>query len=168
MKNKTKKKFELVELPMVIAVIALAVFGVVMVYSASSYNAELNYGNQYFYMTKQIIGVILGLGAMIACYFIDYHKYQKWKNIILIVSFVLLAIVFIPGIGTSSNGATRWIRLPGFTIQPSEIAKFGFVIFVSGYLAKNFDVIKSFRGIMPVLVVGGLMCVLIMLEPNNI
>ena len=171
MKEKTKKQklnFHslLNDLPLVVATILLAVFGVVMVYSASSYNAELNYGNQYFYMTKQIVGVLLGLGAMAICYFVDYHKYQKWKNVVLIVSFALLLLVFIPGIGTSSNGATRWIKLPGFTIQPSEIAKFGFVIFASGYLAKNYDIIKSFFGMLPVLVVGGLMCVVIMLEPN--
>ena len=144
----------------------LVVLGIVMVYSASSYNAQINYGNKYFYVSKQIVGAVLGLCALVLCYFVDYHKYQKYKNIILIASFVLLALVFVPGIGSSSNGATRWIRLPGFTIQPSEIAKFGFVIFVAGYLAKNFDVIKTFCGMLPVLIIGGLMCVLIMLEPN--
>lgn len=167
MKNKSKKlSLKFVELPLILAVVFLAIFGVIMVYSASSYNALINYNNQYFYMTKQIIGVVLGFAAMIFFYFLDYHKLLKWKNWILLVSFVLLAIVFIPGVGSSSNGATRWIRLPGFTIQPSEIAKFGFVVFVSGYLAKNFDIVKTFRGIMPILAVGGLMCVLIMLEPN--
>lgn len=162
------KKYSLtnIHIPLFVATILLVAFGVVMVFSASSYNAELNYGNKYFYMTKQIVGAILGLMAMVACFFIDYHKYQKWKNIILAISFVLLALVFVPGVGSSSNGATRWIRLPGFTIQPSEIAKFGFVIFTSAYLAKNHDVIKKFGGIFPVLVIGGLMCFVIMLEPN--
>ena len=167
MKNKTKKfKIDFVELPLLISVVLLVIFGVVMVYSASCYNAELNYGNKFFYMTKQIVGAVLGLAGMCLCYFVDYHKFAKWKNIILIISFVLLLLVFIPGLGSSSNGATRWLKLPGFTIQPSEIAKFGFVIFVSAYLAKNYDIVKSFWGIVPVLAVGGLMCVLIMLEPN--
>lgn len=166
MKQKTNKKILFVEIPLILATICLVVFGVVMVFSASSYNADINFGNKYFYMTKQIVGAVIGLFAMILCYFVDYHKYQKFKNIILIVSIVLLVLVFIPGLGTSTNGATRWLKLPGFTIQPSEIAKFGFVIFVSSYLAKNFDIIKSFRGIMPVLLVGGLFCALILLEPN--
>ena len=168
MKSKQKKiKLDFfVNWPLAVSVILLAIFGIIMVYSASSYNAQINYDNKYFYMTKQIIGVVLGLGAMIFFSFLDYHKLNKWKNWILLVSFVLLAIVFIPGIGSSTNGATRWIKLPGFTIQPSEIAKFGFVVFVSGYLAKNFDIIKTFKGILPVLAVGGLMCLLIMLEPN--
>ena len=158
--------FDFSMLPLVFAVLLLAVFGIIMVYSASCYNAEVNFGNPFYYMTKQIVGVVLGFAGMCLCYFVDYHKFQKWKNIILIVSFVLLAVVFIPGIGTSNNGATRWIRLPGFTIQPSEIAKFGFVIFVASYLSKSYDIIKSFKGIVPVLALGGFMCVLIMLEPN--
>lgn len=167
MKKKFKKiKFKICEIPLFVATIVLAIFGVIMVYSASCYNAELNYGNKFFFMNKQIVGVVLGLIAMCICCFVDYHKYQKWKNIILIVSFALLLAVFIPGVGSSSYGATRWLRLPGFTIQPSEIAKFGFVIFASGYLAKNSDIVKSFLGILPILVVGGLMCFAIMLEPN--
>ncbi|HAJ77536.1 MAG TPA: stage V sporulation protein E, partial [Clostridiales bacterium] len=169
--EKLKIKFKKIQpnikdLLLITAVICLAVFGVIMVYSASNYNAELNYNNKYFYMTKQIIGVVLGTLAMTFFYFFDYHKLDKWKHWILLASFILLIIVFIPGLGSSTNGATRWIRLPGFTIQPSEIAKFGFVIFVSGYLSKNYDIIKKFSGIFPVLVVGGLMCFLIMLEPN--
>lgn len=165
-KNKYLHKKNYVKRSLLASVLMLVVLGIVMVYSASSYNAQINYGNKYFYVSKQIVGAVLGLCALVLCYFVDYHKYQKYKNIILIASFVLLALVFVPGIGSSSNGATRWIRLPGFTIQPSEIAKFGFVIFVAGYLAKNFDFIKTFCGMLPVLIIGGLMCVLIMLEPN--
>ena len=151
---------------LVAGVILLVAFGIVMIYSASSYNAELNYGNKYFYVIKQIVGAVAGTLALIICYHIDYHLFAKHKIIILILSLVLLALVFVPGIGSTSNGATRWIKLPGFTIQPSEIAKFGFVIFTSAYLSKNYDIIKTFKGILPVLIVGGAMCVLIMLEPN--
>lgn len=163
---KTKNKLNRTEILLITSVITLVIFGVVMIYSASSYNANLNYNNPYFYMIKQIIGAIAGFGAMFLCYKIDYHFFQKHKLIIIIASFVLLALVFIPGLGSTSNGATRWLRLPGFTIQPSEIAKFGFVIFIASYLSKNYDIIKSTKGILPVLVVGGLMCVLVMLEPN--
>ena len=165
---KKTKKLHLSTLSIVLmcSVLCLAIFGIVMVFSASCYNAEVNFGNKYYYMTKQIVGVVLGFCSMILFSFVDYHKLAKWKNWILLLSFVLLLIVFIPGIGTSSYGATRWIRLPGFTIQPSEIAKFGFVIFVACYLAKNHEIIKNFRGLLPVLAVGGAMCLLIMLEPN--
>ena len=143
MKTSKKLHFSPIRFFLAVSVLCLAVFGIVMVFSASCYNAEVNFGNKYHYMTKQIVGVVLGFFSMVLFSFVDYHKLAKWKNWILILSFVLLLVVFIPGIGTSSYGATRWIKLPGFTIQPSEIAKFGFVIFVASYLSKNFDVKKT-------------------------
>ena len=146
--------------------ILLVLIGFIFVYSASSYSAELNYGNKFYFLTKQIIGAVLGFVALIITSKIDYRVYNKFKLPILIVGIVLLAIVFIPGLGVSNYGAQRWIRLPGFTIQPSEIAKFCFVIFCAGYLAKNKDIVKSFKGILPILCIGGIICVLIMLEPN--
>lgn len=154
------------DLPLFVTTILIALFGVVMVFSASKYFCQINYNNQFYDAFKQLVAVLIGAVMMIFCSMVDYHFYQKHKNIIFVASLVLLALVFVPGIGTSSYGATRWIRLPGFTIQPSEIAKFGFVIFVSSYLAKNHDIIKSFKGILPVLTATGIMCVLIMLEPN--
>ena len=151
---------------LVSAVFLLVILGCVFVYSASSYSASINYNNEYYFLIKQIIGVVLGTFALMLTSRIDYHIYQKYKVPILIIGLILLAIIFIPGIGVANYGARRWIRLPGFTIQPSEIAKFCFVIFSACYLAKNKDIIKSFKGILPILCVGGIFCVLIMLEPN--
>ena len=151
---------------LLLSMILLVLIGFVFVYSASSYSAEINYGNKYHFLIKQIIGAVIGVGALILTSKIDYNVYNKFKLPILIISVVLLAIVFIPGLGVSNYGAQRWIKLPGFTIQPSEIAKFGFVIFCAGYLAKNKDIIHSFKGIIPVLFVGAIFCILIMLEPN--
>ncbi len=144
----------------------LVIIGFIFVYSASSYSAKLNYNNEYYFLTKQIIGAVLGLVAMFLTSKIDYKIYQKYKFPILITGIILLSLVFIPGLGVSNYGAQRWIRLPGFTIQPSEIAKFCFVIFCAGYCAKNKDIMTTFKGILPILIFGGMMCVLIMLEPN--
>lgn len=151
---------------LIVAVSLLVIIGCVFVYSASSYSASLNYGNKYYFLTKQIIGVVLGFIMMFFASKIDYSIYNKYKVVILIVSIVLLALVFIPGLGVSNYGAKRWIKMPGFTIQPSEIAKFGFITFCAGYLANNRDIVKSFRGILPILLIGGVICLLIMLEPN--
>ncbi|MBQ0017060.1 MAG: putative lipid II flippase FtsW [Clostridiales bacterium] len=137
-----------------------------MVYSASCYTANIQYNDSMFFMKKQIVGLVIGLIFMVLIMFFDYHKIERYKWIILGVSVLLLVLVFIPGIGVANNGARRWIRLPGFTIQPSEIAKFAFVIWASSYLSKNFDYIKTFKGILPVLAVGGVYCLLIILEPN--
>ncbi|MGN1208091.1 MAG: FtsW/RodA/SpoVE family cell cycle protein, partial [Christensenellales bacterium] len=151
---------------LVFCTILLVLIGFLFVYSASSYSAELNYSNKYYFLTKQVIGAVIGAFAMILTSKLDYKFYEKYKLPILILGVVLLAVVFIPGLGVSNYGAQRWIRLPGFTIQPSEISKFCFVIFSAGYLAKNKDAIKSFKGILPILVLGATYCVLIMLEPN--
>ncbi|MBR2989285.1 MAG: putative lipid II flippase FtsW [Clostridia bacterium] len=155
-----------IDVPLTITTLILTIFGVVMVYSASSYNAQINYGNQFYYMIKQIIGVVLGVVALIFCSLTDYHALIKLRYPVLFVSFVLLILVFIPGIGVENYGAKRWINLPFFTIQASEIAKFGFIIFTASYLSKNYNKIDKFRTLIPPLFIGGIMCLLIILEPN--
>lgn len=137
-----------------------------MVYSASFYSANYHYGNKYFFLFKQILGVVLGIFAMIFFTFCDYHLLKKYKWWIIGLTFVLLVLVFIPGLGMESYGAKRWVSILGFSIQPSEIAKFALVIFTAGYMSDNHDKVKTFKGLLPVLVVGGAMCVLIMLEPS--
>ncbi len=147
-------------------VVFLLVFGIIMVYSASSYSAEKSYGNAFYYMNKQIFGVLLGIGAMIGCYIIDYHTIDKWRYPILIVSIILLVLVFVPGIGVENYGAKRWINFPFFTLQSSEIAKFGYIVFCAGYYSRYHQKIEKFKYLLPVLGVGGFICLLIMLEPN--
>ena len=148
------------------AVILLAGFGLVAVYSASSYNAGVQYGDSAYFFKKQLVGFVLGLAAMAGIAFLDYRKLQKFGIPALAVSLVLLALVFIPGVGKSNYGATRWIGFGGFTIQPSEIAKYGFILFTAGYFAKNPARMRTLKGILPVLGAGIAVCVLIMLEPN--
>lgn len=147
-------------------VVGLVIFGCIMVYSASFYSAQYHYGNQYFFLFKQIFGVVLGLGALCFFYFFDYHNFSKLKIVIVIASLVLLACVFIPGLGMESYGAKRWVSILGISIQPSEIAKFAFVIFSACYMAENNDKIKTLKGLLPILIVAGLMALLLMLEPS--
>ena len=148
------------------ATVALVVFGVVMVYSASMYGAERQYGDPFFYMKKQLLGAVLGGLAMLGTSRLSYEIYRKLQYVILGVSFLLLGAVFIPGIGLEYYGARRWINLPGFTLQASEIAKFGFIIFAACYMSKHRERMTTFMGMLPVLAAGAGMCVLIILEPN--
>ena len=143
----------------------LVVFGCVMVYSASKYSASVNYNDKLFYLKKQIIGVGIGLIGLLFCSFINHRIYKKFYWIFYIVGLVFLVIVFIPGLSKTSYGATRWISLGAFTIQPSEIAKFCLVFFLSGYLCDG-DKLSNFKHILITLSLGGAYCVLIMLEPN--
>ncbi len=149
-----------------VIVILLSSFGCLMVYSASFYSAEYHYGNKYFFLFKQILGVIMGIIAMLFFTFFDYHHLKKFKWWIVFGTFILLALVFVPGLGMESYGAKRWVSFLGFSIQPSEIAKFALVIFVASYMSDNHEKVKTFKGLLPVLIVGGLMCVLVMIEPS--
>ena len=146
-------------------VIAISLFGCLMVYSASYYTAELQTGNKYFYLTKQLIGFILGSVSMLFFCFFDYKKLMKVSVVVLIISIALLCVVFTP-LGVENYGARRWISLGGMTIQPSEIAKFAYIIFTATYFYKNKEKPNNFLKILPVLIVGGIICLLIMLEPN--
>ncbi len=148
------------------AVVLLAAYGVVCVYAASYYNAEVQYGDGAYFFKKQLVGFVLGLAAMAGIAFMDYRKLQKIGLPALIVSLVLLAAVFIPGVGRTSYGATRWIGLGPITVQPSELAKYGFVLFTAQYFAKDPARMRTLVGALPVLGAGGAVCVLIMLEPN--
>lgn len=137
-----------------------------MVYSASSYTAKTQYGDEFYFMKKQILGFVVGIIAMGFMAFFDCQKLKKIRYGALIVPLVLLALVFVPGIGRSNYGATRWIGIGSITIQPSELAKYGFVIFASAYMSEHMDSMRTFKGALPVLLAGGAVCVLIIIEPN--
>lgn len=160
---KRKGKFDWILFAVTVCLVA---FGILMVYAASSYSSEINYGNKYFFMYKQIFGAVLGFAAILLLSIIDYHLLQKFRYVILAVSIILLVLVFIPGIGIESYGARRWINLPFFSMQASEVAKFGFIIYAASYMSKHHDKITKFTGILPVLFVGAVICLLIILEPN--
>ena len=161
-----EKKFNKINLAIFLIVIGLGIFGCIMVYSASSYVAQYRYGNPYFYLTKQIVGVALGAISMLVFSKINYQKLKKFKWAGVIISVILLALVFIPVVGVENYGARRWINLGFFTVQPSEFAKFAFVLFAATYLSENYQKVGKFKTLLPVLAVGTLFCVLIILEPN--
>lgn len=159
-----KREWGIVALP--ILIVLVAAFGVLMVYSASYYAAEKQFGDAFYFMKKQLVGFILGIVAMLAAGFFPYRNLKKLKWPALIVSLALLAAVFVPGLGVENYGATRWIGLGPITIQPSEIAKFGFIIFAAAYASEKPERMKKFTGMLPVLAAGGGICLLIILEPN--
>lgn len=153
-------------MPLLVCVCVMVCFGCVMIYSASSYIAEVQYGDSLYFVKKQILGVVAG-GALMAFFcFFPYEKLAKFRYAAVIVAAVLLALVFVPGVGVTNYGATRWIGFGSFTIQPSEIAKYAYALFAAAYFAKNYRKVKTIKGVLPVLGVGALFCVLVILEPN--
>ena len=142
---------------LLIAVAVLSLVGLTAVYSASRYNCAATYGNEYYSAQKHIVGLLLGYGAAVFTAFFDYRKYRKTGIWLMLVSLVLLALVFTP-LGFENYGAKRWIRVGGITVQPSEIAKFSFIVFVAGYFAKDPSRPKRLLTVLPVLLSGGAIC----------
>ena len=158
--------FKKQEIFVILIVFALVGFGCLMVYSASCYSAEYRYGNEFFFLFKQLFGVALGVFALVSFALIDYHILKKFRYVVLAVSVVLLILVFVPGFGVQSYGASRWVNLFGISVQPSEIAKFALVLFLAYYLSENHEKIKTFKGLLPALAVAGMLCVLVIIEPS--
>lgn len=149
---------------LIVCVMILCCFGIVMQYSASSYNAFKEAGDSFFYVKKQLVAFAVGIIFMICATKINVRLYEKLKWYILAVSIILLAIIFIPVLGVEKYGARRWLNLGAMTIQPSEFSKFGLMFFLAGYLQNHrLDKLKNL--IIPLLSIG-VICILIMLEPN--
>ena len=149
----------------IVCTILIAIIGVIFVYSASRHSALNTYGDSFFYMKKQIIGVGLGIVGMFITSKLSYKIYKKFYIPFYIFGLVMLLLVFVPFLSKSSYGATRWIAVGGITIQPSEIAKFCLIIFLASYLSKV-ETINSIKRIIFVFLMGGLYLICIMLEPN--
>lgn len=159
-----KKKFDKT---LFIAVIFLAIFGLLMIYSSSSIWAEYKFNDSFHYVTYQAIFFVVGLFLMIFISKIDYRIYYKYSNKILFVCFILLILVLIPGIGSVRNGSRSWFGIGSLGIQPSEAAKISLIIFTSKYLSQSDNYIKDFfKGVLPVLLVVLVFFGLIMLQPD--
>lgn len=146
------------------AVIVLVALGLVFVYSASFYSAQATYDNKFFFLNKQLVGALVGLVVMVGAYFVKLDVIKRFWIVAVVISAILLALVFVPGVGVENYGARRWLGFGSFTIQPSEIAKFAYVLFCATYMSK-YDMSKLKNCLLPV-GVGIVFCLLIIAEPN--
>ena len=150
---------------LIIFVLILCGLGGLFVYSASNYVALRDYGDKFYFLKKQLIGYFLGFLSFMFFSFIKVERLKKIAIPFFIISLLLLILVLTP-LGKESYGAKRWIAIGGFTIQPSELARLAFVIFSASYFSYNMERVKSFKGMLPVLIAGGVTCLLIIAEPN--
>lgn len=159
--RRTMKKLRLM---LFIPAITLSVLGLVMIYSASSYSAEVHYGDAFFYVKKQLLGFAPGLVLMYFAYKFPSERLKKLSTWALAVSVILLAAVFIPGLGQTSYGATRWINLGFITFQPSELAKFSLMLFLAKIYSEKPP--KSVKYLILPFAATAIVLALIMAEPN--
>jgi cell division protein FtsW len=146
--------------------VALALFGVIMVYSASAVVATGEKHPQYFYAVRQGVWTLIGLGAMWYGMKLDYGRLRSpvVAHGLLVAALVLLVAVFaFPPI----NGARRWIRFAGFSMQPSEISKLALTIFLARFLERRAGEEGSFlRTFVPCVALTGLLALLVVAEPD--
>ncbi|TMA56265.1 MAG: stage V sporulation protein E, partial [Deltaproteobacteria bacterium] len=152
---------------MLLAVVALLALGMTMVLSTSYLYSQERYGDGTYFFRKQLIAMGAGAIALIACSMVPSVLYRRFAYPILALSFVVLLLVLIPGIGVSRGGARRWIMFPGFAFQPSELAKLALVFYLARSMAKKEEMIRTFSvGILPHLIVGGIFAGMLLLEPD--
>ncbi len=130
------------DIGVVIVTLLISVFGLIMIWSASMYNARIE-GNEYYYVAKQLKYLLFGCALAYFISLIDYKYIKKFADLFMGATLVLLIIVlFLPeteGVG----GAVRWISIGGIVIQPSEIAKIGVIAFISAHTEMFVDTIKK-------------------------
>ena len=161
-KKKKKEKVERhTDASLWFALLFLIGFGLVMIYSASSYAAFVDYGDQAHFLKKQMIAVSVGLVAMLIVSRIPYHFWERFAVLGYIASVILILLVLTP-LGVESHGARRWIALPqlrSFQLQPAEIAKVAIILFMSVLICKIGSKINTPKGFLilffsPVPIVG--------------
>ena len=152
------------------AVLLLAAGGLVMVYSASIATAEASRytGNSAtWFLTRHAIFLAAALGAALVVFLLPSKVWQQAAMILFVGGVALLVVVLMPGIGREVNGARRWLALPVFNIQPSEIMKLAAVLYAADYTVRKHSVLKSFRrGLLPMLAVMLVVAWLLLREPD--
>jgi cell division protein FtsW len=149
------------------AVAALLALGVTMVLSTSYVYSQERFTDGTYFFRKQLIATGAGLVGLVCCLLTPAALYRKLAYPLLGLTFLILLLVLIPGVGIARGGARRWLTLPGFAFQPAELAKLAVVIYLAHSMSKKEERIQSFSiGVLPHLIVGGALLGLLLLEPD--
>ena len=148
-------------------ILSLSIFGLLMIFSSSYIWADYKFHDSFHYVKYQFVFSFIGFLLMFFVSKIHYRIYYKYSNLILFVSFLLLILVLIPGIGSVRNGSRSWFGIGSLGIQPSEAAKISLIIFASRYLSLSEHYVKDYwKGIFPILGIVVIFFGLIMLQPD--
>ncbi len=150
-----------IDFSLLLPVFSLTLFGILMIYNASSIIAFRDFGDKYHYFTDQLTWMVIGYSFLVVFSFIDYHIFYKFALPILIVAIVILIGVFIPGLGVKALGAHRWIDLGFFVLQPAEFVKLSLAIYLSAWFSH-----KEKERFLAFCLLIGLVIFLVMLQPD--
>ncbi|MFA5184329.1 MAG: putative lipid II flippase FtsW [Patescibacteria group bacterium] len=149
------------------ALFVLIIFGLIMLFSASSIVSFSRYGNTYHYLIRQVFSLAIGLAIFWLATRVDYHWWKKFASFFLFFSVILLLLVFIPGLRSEYGTARSWINIFGQSFQPSELVKISFLIYLSTWLeAKKGELGSLTGGVLPFLVILGVISLLMILQPD--
>lgn len=163
-----KRKKVNIDYGLLLVVLVLVIFGLVMIYSTSSYMAQLTKGNKAFYLKKQIGATAVGMVGLGAAMVFNYHKLRKFAVVGMIISAISILLVLSP-IGIAANGARRWISLAGVSVQPAEIAKIGVIVFCATMIEKmNKKVIQGIPGFFYLFVCPGVIALMVFKITSNL
>ena len=158
-----------IDLPFLLLVLLLTGIGLIMMFSASFPSAYYETGNPAYYFIRQAIFAGLGIFAMFVVGRINYERFRAVSKLALFLSIVLLILVIIPGIGITRNHATRWLGIPGTSMQfqPSELVKLGVILYFADSISKKKGKMRTLKeGIVPYAVILGIIALLMMKEPH--
>lgn len=159
-----------IDVPFLLLTLLLTGIGLIMLFSASFPSAYYESGNPAYYFTRQAVFAALGIAAMFLIGRINYERFRAVSKLLLLVSIALLILVLIPGIGVGreTHGAQRWIRVTStMQFQPSEVAKFGVILYFADSISKKKERMKTIRyGVLPYLFILGVIAALMMKEPH--
>lgn len=147
-------------------ILMLAVFGLIMVYSASNVVAREKFDDSLYFIKRQSLFFLIGLVVMFLIINFEIYKIKKYVSFIFLLCVVLLALVLVPGIGVVRGGARSWIGIGTFSIQPSEFMKLGLILLLSKYLGENYKDMAKFASFFMVLGLVALIFLVIMLQPD--
>lgn len=151
--------------PLLTATLLLVSVGLVMVFSSSAMMSEERFGSAYLFLRKQIAWDALGLAAMFICLRIDYHRWQRWAYPLLIIS--VIALVGVLAFGPLIKGARRWIHAGPVSFQPSELGKLSLILVLATFLDRHKSQVRDLsKGFIPLMGMIGVVCGLIVLEPD--
>ena len=131
------RRLSLLDSKLLAVVVALTIFGIIMVYDSSSASAWESFGDRLYFVKNQMVWMVLGYIALLALSLTDYHRVIKFSPVLFWLCLVLLVVVIVPGIGTKALGARRWLTIAGFNFQPAEAVKFTFIIYLSALFRKK-------------------------------
>jgi cell division protein FtsW len=143
--------------------------GLIMIASAGVVYGRVRFGDDYYFLKQQMLGLGVGLLFLYILQKIDYHIWQRFVVPIFIVAIVLLVLVFIPGFGTTVYGAARWVELGPLSFQPSEVMKFAIILYLSAWLSSKGRAKTSdfFEGLVPFLALLSVVGFLIIKQPDT-